>query len=218
MNTHKGFINPLWLVVVLVVVIGAGGSAWWATQNKAPVTFENDNYGPEVLPIAASQKPTAASLSLEALQNAEYPSSDAMGLVKFANGYAALEPMKGESQEDYYLKLDPDHIARGDLNNDDQEDAVVILVSRSGGSGTFRYLNVMLNQNGEPQYTAQAYLGDRTTVNNVSISGGLITVDAILWQGGIQMPKQFIFALSGNNLEERSNELNKVDALPKTSQ
>ncbi|MFA7302747.1 MAG: hypothetical protein WC030_03300 [Candidatus Paceibacterota bacterium] len=47
MNTHKGFINPLWLVVALVIVIG-GGAAWWFAQKPAP---QSENTAPVQVPI-----------------------------------------------------------------------------------------------------------------------------------------------------------------------
>lgn len=51
MNTHKGFINLLWLVVALVVIIG-GGAAWWANQKQAP---QIENLQPVQSPVVKEE-------------------------------------------------------------------------------------------------------------------------------------------------------------------
>ena len=75
-----------------------------------------------------------------------------------------------------------DPIASGDLNGDSLADAVVILAVNSGGSGTFFYLVVLLNNHGAPVQTASTWIGDRQAVKNLQIKDGQIVLD-FLTQG-----------------------------------
>ena len=52
---NKGFINPLWLLVVPVLLLG-GGATWWATQKPAT---QPDTAEPVDLPIAEDTKTIA---------------------------------------------------------------------------------------------------------------------------------------------------------------
>ena len=73
-----------------------------------------------------------------------------------------------------------DEVAFGDLNNDEKEDAAVIIYSAGGGSGLFYELAVMINQNGNPYHLTSEYLGDRIRINSVAIRDGIITLDMII--------------------------------------
>jgi hypothetical protein len=72
-----------------------------------------------------------------------------------------------------------DATAFGDLNGDGVDDAVVVLVENSGGSGNFRYLAAVLNQTGSPENAATQLIGDREQVQSVTIDGANITVKAL---------------------------------------
>lgn len=72
-----------------------------------------------------------------------------------------------------------DQMAFGDLNGDGLQDAVVVLASNLGGTGTYMTLATVENDNGQPYHTANADLGDRTQVNAVRVEGNLITVDVV---------------------------------------
>ena len=54
--------------------------------------------------------------------------------------------------------------ALGDINGDGAEDALVTLVVDPGGSGTFTYLALVLNENGKARPFAAVLLGDRILV------------------------------------------------------
>ena len=149
--------------------------------------------------FATSEIPKS-KLTLNTLENAEYNSLTTGTSLKLVNGTHLLTPLAGESQADYYVKLDASHIAYGDLNNDGQEDSVVILESRAGGTGTFRQLAVMLNQNGNAKNVANQSLGDRTVVNSLNISPGTISINMTPWDGGTGVPKTVNYKLSGNKL------------------
>jgi hypothetical protein len=70
-----------------------------------------------------------------------------------------------------------EHVAFGDLNGEPA--AVVILVSDSGGSGTFYDLAVVVEQDGQPVNVATILLGDRVLINSLTIEDGKIAVDMV---------------------------------------
>lgn len=65
----------------------------------------------------------------------------------------------------------------GDLDDDDIEDAVLLLVHSTGGSGTFYYVAAALNRNGKYHGTNAVFLGDRIAPQNVSMHNGLVVVN-----------------------------------------
>lgn len=53
MNIYKGFINPIWLLAVLLVLIGGGAGAYWYAQQS---TVEATAPVPVALPVAGETK------------------------------------------------------------------------------------------------------------------------------------------------------------------
>jgi hypothetical protein len=70
-----------------------------------------------------------------------------------------------------------DTYALGDLN--DEPVAAVVLVANTGGSGTFSYLNLVVERDGEPVNIASTLLGDRVTMNWVTIANNEIELDLV---------------------------------------
>ncbi len=195
---QKGFANIILIVVIVAIVVVGGYFAF--VKKSEPVAQQPT---PTQTNTTVSPTPISkAKLTLDILKNSEYLSQDTGTRIKLVNGTYPLKPLAGESQADYFVKLDTDHIVFGDLNNDGQEDAVVILISRSGGTGTFRQLAVMLNSNGNPSNVANQNLGDRTAINSLTISSGVISVDMTPWDGGTGTRKTLNYKLSGNKLVE----------------
>jgi hypothetical protein len=62
----------------------------------------------------------------------------------------------------------------GDLDHDGDEDAVVVIVYDSGGSGTFYYIAAAINHNGGYKGTAGYLLGDRIIAQFVKFDDGLV--------------------------------------------
>ncbi|NTU55172.1 MAG: hypothetical protein HGA79_02870 [Anaerolineales bacterium] len=120
-------------------------------------------------------------LTVEMLKNAEYPSEwTEKDLVTLKDG---------EYREEYesegmhltnrmWLKVH----ALGDLNDDGAEDAAVILLSTSGGSGGLVTLVAVLNDGGKPRSVDAASLGMKTAVKSMTIESGEITLK-VLTQG-----------------------------------
>jgi heat shock protein HslJ len=108
-------------------------------------------------------------------------------------------------------------IGYGDVTGDGQADAAVLLAENSGGSGTFVYLAVVVNQAGRPVNVATTLLGDRAQVNSIKIADNQIVVDMV--QAGpddpMCCPSQQVtktFALQGDQLVETSSQV--VEAGP----
>lgn len=67
----------------------------------------------------------------------------------------------------------------GDLDGDEIEDAAAILIQNTGGSGTFHYLYAIRNNEGEPEYMADLFLGDRIQLNSIQVIDNAIVVDYV---------------------------------------
>jgi len=69
--------------------------------------------------------------------------------------------------------------ALGDINGDGTEDALVTLVVDPGGSGTFTYLALVLNEDGTAKPLAAILLGDRVIVKSVALQQGKLVVSLL---------------------------------------
>jgi heat shock protein HslJ len=118
------------------------------------------------------------SLTLAALQNASY-----QGIydepVQLTDGRYEGEPFVPGGASRPTVTFHPEVYAFGDLNGDGVDDAAVILIENSGGSGSFIYLAAVINEDGTPVNVATAFVGDREQVQAVSIDGNEITVDMV---------------------------------------
>ena len=115
-----------------------------------------------------------AQLTEESLQNGEY-----QGIypepVQLTNGIYEGEPFEqGGASRPRVIFVEPH--AFGDLDGDGVDDAAVLLVENSGGSGSFVYLSAVLNQSGEPVNQATTLLGDRVQVEQLTIKSGEILI------------------------------------------
>ena len=120
-------------------------------------------------------KTTTGTLTVDDLKNGEYQTEfSSSGKI---NGIYK-EKIVPDSFTELVVTLS-DKMAFGDLNGDGEKDAAVILIINPGGSGTFRYLAAVINQNGAPNHVASQLLGDRVKVKSLSIKSGEITVKMI---------------------------------------
>ena len=72
-----------------------------------------------------------------------------------------------------------DLVAFGDLNGDGIWDAAVVLEANGGGSGTFRSLEAVVNEDGAPVHVASALLGDRVQLEEIIIADQYIKVQMV---------------------------------------
>ncbi|PLX81689.1 MAG: hypothetical protein C0617_16505 [Desulfuromonas sp.] len=120
--------------------------------------------------------PAGPSLSAESLENSRYSSRyHPEGRVHLAEGVYD-NPLRR-------LRVSlAGPVAYGDLDGDGLQDAVAILVTETGGSGSFVELAAILNDGGRPNHVSSVFLGDRVKVRTLSVRKGTVTVD-MLTQG-----------------------------------
>ncbi|MCH7605230.1 hypothetical protein IID24_04565 [Patescibacteria group bacterium] len=119
-----------------------------------------------------------SSLTIEELENAEYFGDGVDGrIVKLVDGHYERSFPGMASQ--YTISLN-DKVAFGDLDNDGDNDAAVILAESGGGSGTFMLLVIVENDGGKPRYVTHIELGDRIGINAIEINVENIVVNLLM--------------------------------------
>ncbi len=131
--------------------------------------------------------------------------------VKLSNGYYAGAPFIEGGASRPTVTLIDDLIAYGDLNGDGQQDAAVLLLENSGGSGDFIYLAAVINDNGNARNIATQLVGDRVQFRNLKISSGNITADTITIADGESyaqpsLKMHLLYQLQGDKLVQLSSE------------
>lgn len=145
------------IIIVLVVILLLAGYFIWQANNVA-IKPAIDN---------SLQKPIFDPL------NATYNID--RKAVKLQNGKAEQEIVPGSS-----AKLITQVFGQpsfGDLNADGLNDASLIVAQDTGGSGTFFYVAVSLNNNGAVNGTNAILLGDRIAPQNMTINNGEVVVN-----------------------------------------
>ncbi len=111
----------------------------------------------------------------EAVLSAEYLIDDGENeRVKLHNGTFEKAIVPGSASKIRATLGSTSSIA--DINNDNIEDAVVTLRVNYGGSGTFSYLALLLNEVDNMNNVDTVFLGDRIIVKSIRISTNFITV------------------------------------------
>jgi len=199
--SNKGFstIIGIILIILIIIILIGGVLAWkkgWIVISQ-PKPIQTAQQAPN-----SSQK---TGFTEDSLKNAEYYSLYLGKKIKLTDGLYSEAPEPGMAEHcevQYYGK-----ISFGDLNNDGKDDAAVILDGTCGGSGDFRELAIVINQNGNPYYLTSKDLGDRVLINYLTIDAGTITLDMLI-QGpndGMCCPtlhKIYKYKLSENELIE----------------
>ncbi len=124
-------------------------------------------------PVGASKVQTsltAGNLTLAALRNATYE----VGLNEVVT--ATLTQGEYFDPANSLTVTMGDLVAYGDFTGNNQDEAVVFLVSNYGGTGRFHDLVVMRDEKGAPTQLASAPLGDRVQLRSISVKDGLIVV------------------------------------------
>ncbi len=120
----------------------------------------------------------ASASFLQALPNAEYPLEGiGSGTVLMKNGMFE-EPAAPGSATVTSVQLGEEQ-AVGDVNDDEVDDAAVLLVVDPGGSGTFSYLGLVINENGNAKPIGSVILGDRIIIKSLAIDSGNVVVNML---------------------------------------
>jgi Tol biopolymer transport system component len=175
----------LLILAVAIVLSGCDVSAPTPTVIPTPIVIQVVATPEPTTPtqirsptVAPTLTPIPAPLTLAALKNAEYQNEFiTSGKAKLTNGIYK-EPTAPGAATQVEIRLS-DTVVLTDLNSDGGSDAVVILSAARGGSGTFYYLAVLLNQNGVPLHVASFLLGDRVQIKGMTFENGEIAVNMI---------------------------------------
>ncbi len=166
---------PWWsmAVVGLALVI----AACTPTVAPAPQPTEPVETG-TATPIPEPTAGTVPNLTLDQLGNLTYPIDLAPdGEAQLVDGSFSAPAAPGSAAE---ILVDlSESVAFGDIDGDGAPDATVVLVTQTGGSGTFYYLAPVLNHSGTPEALAPVLLGDRIEMQALSVEAGEISVDML---------------------------------------
>jgi hypothetical protein len=160
------------LFFVLLFVLSACSSAATPSPTQPPLEA---TALPEPSPTAA--QPAIPTIR-EALPNLEYLIDvTSTGKAQLQGGYFEEESAPGSAAKTTVQLGDVQFF--GDVNRDGSEDALLTLVVDPGGSGTFTYLVLVLNDNGVPRPVASVLLGDRILVKSLAIEPGGVKVSLL---------------------------------------
>ena len=161
-----------YIITVRMVAHGEGDAMCCPTQ--AEVRRYNLGFG--VLRLLERTTP-AGELTEDALRNAtyqhEFPKD---GQAQLQDG-TYEEAIEGSASKIHIAMMDL--VAFGDLNGDGIWDAAVVLEANGGGSGTFRSLEAVINEDGAPVHVASALLGDRVKLEEIVIADQYIKVQMV---------------------------------------
>jgi hypothetical protein len=117
----------------------------------------------------ATLSPTATTQSsiAEALPNSKYLiDCTSSGNAQLKDGSFEEQAAPGSAS---FIKVQLGQQSFGDINGDGLEDAAVTLIADTGGSGTFTYLALVVNDNGTARPLPAVLLGDRIEVKSLTI-------------------------------------------------
>lgn len=119
-----------------------------------------------------------ADLSPEVLRNLAYTGIDDEGTsLQMENGRWEGAPAVPGAATFPVLTMAEAVTAKGDLDGDGAAEAVVLLESQPGGSGTFAYLAVVNGRTGVARNVATQLIGDRVQVRAIRVEDARIVVD-----------------------------------------
>ncbi len=163
-----------------------------------------------VVLTAAIEPSAAAPVPLSALANAEYHGIYEQA-VTLKDGLYEGQPFLADGASRPTVTLIDRMVAVGDLDADGEQDAAVLLVENSGGSGSFVYLAAVSLAGGAARNLATTLLGDRVQVRNLSQDDGAVLVDLVV--AGEEDPSALpatkvrkTFQVSDGSLIERASE------------
>ena len=102
----------------------------------------------------------------------EYP-------VRLAEGRYEGEPFVEGGASRPSVQLVQNLFKTGDLDADGSEEAVVLLVENSGGSGSFVYIAALTRREGVVENTGTNLVGDRVQIRSILIDGGEIKLEVV---------------------------------------
>ncbi len=175
---------PVYLLIVLLAAACTPAATPTATPALLPTATATLRVAstlpaastPTSVVILPSVEPAAQEINLELLRNFTYTleSSGGMQITLINGSFTANDTAHNLAASGQLVQA-----ALGDLNGDGVPDAAVTLAANFGGTGTFHELLVVLSQDGQAVQAADLFLEDRLGEKNLSIAGGLITLEVV---------------------------------------
>jgi hypothetical protein len=132
-----------------------------------------------LIPAAAAHATRAAAVTPEELGSLRYRIEGEREPLRMRDGHWQGSPAAPGSATVPRARVHTELIARGDLDDDGHEDAVVLLEHDPGGSGTFLHLAVVSHRAGRPAMVASRLVGDRMQVRGLRVEGQQIVLDVV---------------------------------------
>jgi heat shock protein HslJ len=155
---------PLWTLLLAAAAIAACGKAG-APPPAAP--------GPAATPPAGA--PTLAEAGAATYSGIEEAGTD----VTLAGGQWEGPPFREGAVSRPAVGLIDDLLLEGDLDGDGGDEAIVMLWSGSGGSGTRSHVAVLDRVDGQVVNVATRLLGDRVQLRGITLDAGIIRLDVV---------------------------------------
>ncbi len=144
------------IIIVLVIIVGIG--VWYFVSGKLDSNI-----------IETASTPT----SRPDASNATFIFDDGPITLKKGLNEQEIAPNSAVVQETTLT----DTTEYGDINGDKKDDAVVVLMQTSGGSGVFIYLAAYVSGPVNYKGTNAIFIGDRIEPQSVSIKNSLVTLN-----------------------------------------
>ncbi len=162
-------IAAFWVALVAVSLLAAGRTA---CNRRQPAEKESPGTSPASTEFAAA--PT-----FEQAAGATYRGLDVAPEVTLRDGRWDGNPAAAGAASRPSATLVRDFLLTGDVDGDDSGDAVVLLATSSGGSGTFNYVAVVSARAGTIENVGTAALGDRVQVVRARLAARRIELDVV---------------------------------------
>jgi hypothetical protein len=167
-----------YLFLIGILLLGACSSLQTPTADQtSPESATVTPASPT--PESSTPAPETPGISADKVRNSGYQ-------LGFPDQPRSVQLTDGQYQEgaagstDYVSVRMTDFIALGDLNGDDENDAVAAVAEDYGGSGTFVFLAVYQYVNDKAQFLTSIFLDDRPTINTLTVEDSKIFVDAVI--------------------------------------
>jgi hypothetical protein len=129
---------------------------------------------PPAIPIARPAAPT-----WDQLRNATYQSVGEESTLTFRDGHWEGTPYLDGGAASPSADLLEGFRLIEDMDGDGSEDALVLIASRSGGTGENTYLALVRNSGGAPVNTATVLIGDRVQIRSGTLQGRRVVLDVV---------------------------------------
>ena len=158
--------SVIWMLTACLLLTSCRS---FASSSPTPDSASEQN----LLPETATPVPDYVTR----IRNAKYQLGfvDSLRIVQFTDGIFEQGTPSGAD----YVSVDvTDFTARGDLNGDGFDEYAAMIAENYGGTGVFVFLAVFADMNGELVFQTSAWVDDRPQLNELSIAGGEIFLDA----------------------------------------